>query len=264
MKRLAIAILSLVCAHGLYAQKVIFTAKASKVEMAVRDTVSVEFTMNVDADNFKAPDFEGFDIIAGPSQKVSQAWTKGERTFEKSYFYKLRSKTKGPVKIGKASIELKGKTYWTEPIFVEVMEFIKKMEAQKRSDSLFIKLEGIPEKMRVNDTIKLAYKLYFPSHVGIGNWKTSSHGYDNFEVLPTEAPKITVVDEELNGQKYRWAILHNVRLVPKNSGLLRIEPRTFIFAAEIANGTRDFFGKALTDKKAIEVTTEARQITVAP
>jgi hypothetical protein len=39
--------------------------------------------MNIDGDNFNEPSFDGFRVIAGPSQQVSQSWINGEARFEK-------------------------------------------------------------------------------------------------------------------------------------------------------------------------------------
>jgi hypothetical protein len=38
--------------------------------------------MNIDGDNFNEPSFDGFRVIAGPSQQVSQSWINGRSTFE--------------------------------------------------------------------------------------------------------------------------------------------------------------------------------------
>jgi hypothetical protein len=45
--------------------------------------------MNIDGDNFNQPSFEGFRVIAGPSQQVSQSWVNGKSSFEKIYSYYL-------------------------------------------------------------------------------------------------------------------------------------------------------------------------------
>jgi hypothetical protein len=44
--------------------------------------------MNI-MDQFNEPSFDGFRVIAGPSQQVSQSWINGRSTFEKVYSYYL-------------------------------------------------------------------------------------------------------------------------------------------------------------------------------
>jgi hypothetical protein len=45
--------------------------------------------MNIDGDNFSEPSFDGFKVIAGPSQQVSQSLGKWQKFFEKIYSYYL-------------------------------------------------------------------------------------------------------------------------------------------------------------------------------
>ena len=42
--------------------------------------------MNKDGDNFQSPNFEGFRVVGGPNQSVSNTWINGKRTFLKSLF----------------------------------------------------------------------------------------------------------------------------------------------------------------------------------
>jgi len=55
--------------------------------LALNERLRVDFIMNVDGDNFIQPSFDGFRIIAGPSQQVSQSWVNGRSSFEKVYSY---------------------------------------------------------------------------------------------------------------------------------------------------------------------------------
>jgi hypothetical protein len=42
--------------------------------------------MNIDGDNFNEPSFDGFRVIAGPSQQVSQSWINGKSLKIYSYY----------------------------------------------------------------------------------------------------------------------------------------------------------------------------------
>ena len=79
-----IVILILLCFQGLYAQ-VQFESKVSKTTLGLNERLRVDFTMNFDGDNFMPPVFEGFRVIAGPSQQVSQSWVNGKSSFNKTY-----------------------------------------------------------------------------------------------------------------------------------------------------------------------------------
>ena len=66
MKKYIAAIVLLVCS-SLSAQ-VQFEARVSKTTLGLNERLRIDFMMNVDGDNFAQPSFEGFRIIAGPSQ----------------------------------------------------------------------------------------------------------------------------------------------------------------------------------------------------
>ncbi|RZJ68110.1 MAG: hypothetical protein EOO50_03210 [Flavobacterium sp.] len=264
MKRIALVILSLFCMHGLRSQDVVFTAKTSKAQMSVSDTISVEFTTNVDGENFTQPEFVNFDVVAGPSQRVSQSWLKGEKSYSKHFRYVLKARNVGKAEIGKASMDYDRKTYSTSPIFIDVKEKIEGFEVKKRSDSVYFKIEISKTAIRLDETAEVIYKLYLPGHVGLYEWNETSARNPDLQIVPADTSAIVPIEEEINGEKYRWIVFQKVLIKPKKVGILKIEPRTFTFEAEIGNRKRDFFGRQLTDKKTIQVTTEARQITVTP
>jgi BatD DUF11 like domain len=76
-------ILLLISFQGIVAQ-IKFEATVSKATLGVNETLRVDFTMNDDGDNFQPPNFEGFKVVGGPSQQVSQTWINGRGSFNKS------------------------------------------------------------------------------------------------------------------------------------------------------------------------------------
>ena len=93
--------------HGLWAQ-VQFEAKVSKQTLGINERLRIDFSMNDDGDNFSPPNFEGFKVIAGPSQQVSQSWINGRSSFNKTYSYFLIPTQRGTLTIKQASIEING------------------------------------------------------------------------------------------------------------------------------------------------------------
>lgn len=75
-------LLLLISFQGLLAQ-VQFEAKVSRNTLGLNERLRVDFIMNVDGDNFVQPNFDGFRVIAGPSQQISQSWINGRSSFEK-------------------------------------------------------------------------------------------------------------------------------------------------------------------------------------
>ena len=64
-------------------QSVSFIAEVSKKTLGINENVRVDFKMNQDGDNFISPSFEGFRVVGGPNQSVSNSWINGKRTFSK-------------------------------------------------------------------------------------------------------------------------------------------------------------------------------------
>ena len=112
-------ILLLFTFQGLMAQ-VQFEARVSKNTLGLNERLRIDFIMNVDGDNFEQPSFDGFRIVAGPSQQISQSWINGRSSFQKIYSYFLLPNQKGTVTIKQASIEYNGQIYKTTPIKITV------------------------------------------------------------------------------------------------------------------------------------------------
>ncbi|WP_369765263.1 tetratricopeptide repeat protein [Flavobacterium sp. WC2429] len=93
-----------------------FEAKVNKKSIALDEKFKIEFSMNFDGDNFTQPSFNGFYILSGPSQEVSQSWVEGKSIFNKTYSYFLMPKQKGPLTIEEASIEFNSQIYKTNII----------------------------------------------------------------------------------------------------------------------------------------------------
>jgi hypothetical protein len=98
MKNLIYIVIFLVSSLSL--AQVDFTAEASRDKIAINERLRIEFKMNVDGDNFTPPNFIGFQVVAGPSQSVSQSWINGVSNMSKSYTYVLK-----PNKTGKLTIQ---------------------------------------------------------------------------------------------------------------------------------------------------------------
>ena len=103
-----------------------FEARASKPKLGVNERLRVDFEMNQDGDNFRAPTFSGFTVVGGPNQAVSNSWINGKRTYSKTYSYFLEPTGRGKFTIGQAEITVEGDIYKTSPIQVEVTAAVDK------------------------------------------------------------------------------------------------------------------------------------------
>ena len=109
------------------AEKVTFEAN-SPLTVAVGEPFRVEFALNAQPEpgSFKAPSFEGFDVIAGPafSQGSSIQIVNGQMTRSSNYTitYVLVPQGAGNVTVGAAEVTVEGTTYRTKALPIEVVE----------------------------------------------------------------------------------------------------------------------------------------------
>ena len=72
-----------------------FDAKVSKKRLGINERLRIDFEMNQDGDNFRPPSFDGFRVVGGPNQSISNSWINGKRSFSKTYSYFLAPQTRG-------------------------------------------------------------------------------------------------------------------------------------------------------------------------
>ena len=105
--------LSLICLFFavVVSAQVSFTAKVNKQKIGMNERLKVVFEMNEDGDDFESPNFNGFQVVSGPSQSVSRSWINGKSTYSKSYTYYLTPTKVDNITLGQARINIKGETY---------------------------------------------------------------------------------------------------------------------------------------------------------
>ena len=109
------------------AEKVTFEAN-SPLTVAVGEPFRVEFALNAQPEpgSFKAPSFEGFDVIAGPAEAQGQSIqivnNSMTRVINYTITYVLVPQGAGNVTVGAAEVTVEGTTYRTKPLAIEVVD----------------------------------------------------------------------------------------------------------------------------------------------
>jgi hypothetical protein len=265
-----IVILLLFGVQGLWAQ-VQFEAKASKTSLALNERLRIDFTMNEDGDNFVPPTFEGFRVIAGPSQQVSHSWINGRSSFSKTYSYFLLPLRRGPLVIKQASIEINGQVYKTLPVRITVTAPVndpRDIDDNRQNASSEPGLELVAEVSKttpyINEPITVVYKLYFSNNVGITNFRELDNPkYNDFWSQNIEIKNPQAEQTRFNGEPYRMAVLKKVVLYPQKSGKLQIEPLALDVDIEMMTGRRTIWGPQIVQANK-RVSAGAKTITVKP
>ncbi len=244
----SILILLLFLQHG-FAQ-VQFEAKVSKNKLGLNERLQVDFTMNVDGDNFVTPNFDGFKIIGGPFQQISQQWINGRGTFNKSYSYVLLPTQKGILTLKSASIEYNNQIYKTAPVRITVTSAVQipkdpsELPQPSADNDLHLVADISKINPYINEPITVVYKLYFSNNIGITNsQELDKPKYNDFWSQNIEIKKLEAQQTIYNGQNYRVVVLKKVVLYPQKSGKLTIEPLSLDLDLQIPTGRRNIFGE---------------------
>ena len=259
--------LLLISVQGLLAQ-VQFEAKVSKQTLGLNERLRVDFSMNDDGDNFTPPSFEGFKVIAGPSQQVSQSWINGKSSFNKTYSYFLLPMQKGALTIKQASIEINGQIYKTLPIKINVTNAVEQPrdpnDTQISADeALHLVAEVSKTNPYINEPITVVYKLYFSYNIGITNWRElDKPKYNDFWSQNIDIKQLVAEEGRYNGEKYRFVTLRKTVLYPQKSGKLLIEPLSLDIDVQLPTNRRNIFGQVQVVEDHKRVSAGAKTISV--
>lgn len=267
MKKLIFLII--VSIQGVMAQ-VQFEAKVSKQSLGINERLRIDFSMNDDGDNFTPPSFEGFKVIAGPSQQVSQSWINGKSSFNKTYSYFLLPTQRGALVIKQASIEINGQLYKTSPIKINVTGAVEQPrdpnDTQVTADeTIHLVAEVSKTNPYINEPITVVYKLYFSYNIGITNWRElDKPKYNDFWSQNIDIKQLVAEEGRYNGEKYRFVTLRKTVLYPQKSGKLLIEPLSLDIDVQLPTNRRNIFGQVQVVEDHKRVSAGAKTIAVKP
>ena len=263
-------ILILFITNSLLAQ-IQFEAKVSKNSLGLNERLRVDFIMNDDGDNFTPPNFDGFRVVGGPSQQVSQSWINGRSSFQKSYSYYLLPLQKGTLTIRQASVEINGHIYKTNPVKINVTNAIEQPKDPNNApqisanDALHLVAEVSKTNPYINEPITVVYKLYFSYNIGISNWRElNKPKYNNFWSQNIDIKELVAEEGKYNGERYRYVVLRKTVLYPQKSGKLEIEPLSLDLDVQLPTNRRDVFGRVQVVEDSKRVSAPSRIVTVKP
>ena len=242
------------------AEKVTFEAN-SPLTVAVGEPFRVEFALNAMPDDgtFKAPAFEGFDVIAGPAeargqsiQIVNNAMT---RVINYTITYVLVPQGAGNVTVGAAEIAVEGTTYRTKPLAIEVVdegkapggggsaaggqpqrreEASSESAAQSKVAKDDILLRAIVSRTSVfkGEPLRVTFKLYERVPV-VGYNDVKFPSFNGFWAQELNTENARRERETFNGKVYETLVAKEYLLYPQQAGTLVIEPAEITAVAQV-------------------------------
>jgi hypothetical protein len=233
---------------GVVAAQVTFETKVSKKKLGVNERLRVDFEMDKDGDNFTAPRFTGFRVVAGPVQSMNHVWDNGKRSFSKTYTYYLQPTREGKFTIKQAKVEIEGKIYKTLPVKVQVIKAVAKPKDGNNidyevSEGLHLVTEISNGDPYLNEPVTITYKLYVKPGINVNDYRElGKPTFNNFwsQNIETQlrAQKGTYKDDP-----YTFVILKRFVLYPQKTGKQVIEPFSIDVQVSVRSQRRDVFGR---------------------
>ena len=252
------------------AEKVTFEAN-SPLMVAVGEAFRVEFMLNAepDADSFKAPSFEGFDVIAGPSVSTGSSiqYINGSisKSFSYGITYVLLPQAAGNVTIGAAEAKVDGTAYRTKPLPIEIVnegdasrarqqpqgrtggsgDAQASAQGQVAKDDILLRAVVSRSSVYKNEPLHVAFKLYtrVPYVNIVPESAPSFNGFWSQDL--TDPNSARVGRETYNGKVYETRVLYDYLLYPQQVGSLTIDPVDMTVVAQVVVQSRNadpFFG----------------------
>ena len=247
-----------------------FEAVVSKNKLGLNENLRVDFKMNDDGDNFTPPNFNGFNIVGGPNQSVSNSWINGARTFSKTYTYFLSPKERGRFMIGQASIEIDGDIYKTSTVEIQVTEAVDSSASPQSNDKLIkddveLVVEVSKNNPYLNEPILIVYKLFFSPEINIRNLgEIDSPNFKNFWSQKIDIPRLEIKRSSFKGKSFNYVEWKKTLLYPQKVGAIEINPMTLDVSIDTPTNRRDFFGNVIYNQTSNKVSSKNKVINVKP
>ena len=265
-----IYLLLLLVATPLQAQ-VSFEGRVSKKKLGLNERLRVDFVMNQNGDNFNPPSFEGFRIMGGPNQSISNSYVNGKRSFSKTFTYFLTPMRKGRLLIRQATVVIEGETYKTIPIQVEVTEAVAVSKNPNSVEyladqNLHLVAEVSKRNPYLNERVTVQYKLYFRNPIKITEAprEMESPKFVDFWSQNIKIPQLRIEQGTYNGEAYNVVVWRKTVLYPQKTGKLILEPLTLNVLAELPTNRRDFFGDRIMRQVNRVITAGETSVEVKP
>jgi len=273
MKRIFTLLIGTLCVLGLMAEDVQFRAQAPNRVIAGKP-FQLTYTINQRARDLQAPEFNGFDYLAGPytSQSSSTSFVNGKRssTFTLTYTYTLMGLDPGDFTIGPATITSDGQTYTSNGVRITVLPPDQETQpssqssqsgqssqststsstSSTRSGDIFVRTIVTKTKVYEQEALQVSYRLYVAG-VDFAQMGNTIHlpeftGFLKQELELGENRQFEL--EHYNNRNYQAVTLLSYLLYPQHAGDLKIEPAKFeaILRQQTRRQARsifdDFFG----------------------
>ena len=239
----AVVVMLLVSLNAAYAEKADFRVNAPTTVMA-GEVFQIEFSMNAKPASFAGPNFEGMDVIAGPTLSEGQSTTiingKVSQSSSYTYIYVVQIPHRGKATVSAATARIDGEAYRTRPLTIEAVDpgqaagggAAHASQGSRRNANVEVTSQVRPEdlqiRMSVNrnsvykgQPVRVTFKIY--TRVQLSNLEPKFPAFNGFWTQDLDVRGYQWQRESLGGRDYNARVIREVLLYPQQSGTLHIE-----------------------------------------
>ena len=296
MKRLySISILLFLALSPVFSQVTLRVQAPSQAEVGQR--IRVSYIANTqDIDDFQVGDFEGFNVLYGPSTSRSSSFsmTNGHTTQSSTvtFTYTVVPTTEGTVKVPVATVKVGGKTVKSGSASIEVLpassaapstpsqggtsgrsssgekEGGNSGSGQISGKELYMTVTANRQKIYEQEAVMLTYKLFTLVNIRQISGEMPQIDGCHVQELDREA-QLSLKYERVNGRNYGTAVWKQYVIFPQKTGKIKIPSINFDTQIEVQNHSMDpfdifFGGGSLSQLVNKQIVAPAVEINVLP
>lgn len=219
-------------------------------EVSSNTTFRVEFILeNAKGSSFKAPNFEGLQVVGGPMSSSSTQIINGKASSKQSYIYEVIALKEGTVTVGSAAIKVNKVQYNTTPVKIKVVKG-KNLSAMLGGDDMTIKMELSDSIAYPGQQVMLNYILYYKDQVRFSGIVEE----DEYKGLYAQSIQGTNQTKRViqNGEVFQSSVIRQMAIFPQKSGDFTFKPLVVkIGIPQKSNARRGFFSFQQYDNKIV-------------
>ncbi len=222
-----------------------FRATVDRTVLEIGDRLTVTYSTDGDGSNFRAPKFNDFKLLMGPSQSQNIQIINGKISRSLSFSFVLEAIKEGKFTIPAATITADGKELTSNSVQVQVMppsqaklERMKKEKEQEQNtqkqaidlinENLKIEVQVDKTSAFIGEPVVATYRILMHPQLAVLQLtpeKTPQlNGFWNQEI---DIGKIEYNLQNTNNKTYQVAVIKKVILFPQQSGKLTIDSYEF-------------------------------------
>lgn len=206
-----------------------FIVELDSREVVAGEPFQVRFTLeNGQGTNFRPPDWNGLEVIQGPSRSIQSTFINGQMSSQASYIYLVSAPKPGNYSLGSAAIEVDRRTLSSGGIEIRAVKAKASIPGNETNsgDPYFITATLDTSEVFVGQQVTLEYKLY--TKVEVNSYETlKAPSFQGLYIRGLPQFNVNTQRETLNGQVYSTRVLRRLALFPQQSGQIVIDPMLF-------------------------------------